>query len=368
MKWLMFWRNKTSSSSSSITPTGQSEREVSRHELPADTSTPYFADTPLTDPSLDRFRRWPFAQRVAQTIAQRLDSSSLVIGIYGSWGEGKTTVFHYIQHELKKHPNIICVSFNPWRYSEETQLLRSFFLILAEALNKSITTRREEIGEALQKLSSLVTLLSDNVGSGLEGIGSLLSSVELETYKQRLERILRAEGKRIVILMDDIDRLDRNEIQAVFRLVKLSADFAYTAYILAFDEDAVADALGEKYGSGSKEAGYKFLEKIISVPLRLPRVDPLALRELCLEHIAEALKLADIVLTDIQRQALMEAIDTGLLARLQTPRMVKRYSNALVFALPILRGEVNSVDLILIEGMCCLTGILSPLTDKMSPL
>src|SRR6266511_687764 len=107
MKWLMFWRNKTSSSSSSITPTGQSEREVSRHELPADTSTPYFADTPLTDPSLDRFRRWPFAQRVAQTIAQRLDSSSLVIGIYGSWGEGKTTVFHYIQHELKKHPNII---------------------------------------------------------------------------------------------------------------------------------------------------------------------------------------------------------------------------------------------------------------------
>lgn len=48
-----------------------------------------------------------------------------------------------------------------------------------------------------------------------------------------IETILKEEQKRVVILIDDIDRLEKSEIHAVFRMVKLTADFKYTAYILA---------------------------------------------------------------------------------------------------------------------------------------
>ena len=52
----------------------------------------YISDSPITDPSQDKFKRWLFAQRIAQTIVNRSDPSSIVIGIYGAWGNGKTTV------------------------------------------------------------------------------------------------------------------------------------------------------------------------------------------------------------------------------------------------------------------------------------
>ena len=67
-------------------------------------------------------------------------------------------------------------------------------------------------------------------------------------------------------MIDDIDRLDRTETQAIFKLVKLSASFNHTSYVLAFDDEIVAAAIGEKYGQGGLEAGRAFLEKISGPP------------------------------------------------------------------------------------------------------
>ena len=81
--------------------------------------------------------------------------------------------------------------------------------------------------------------------------GNKLSSVTVEQKKNEIEKILQEEKKRIVIFIDDIDRLDKSEIQAIFKLVKLSAGFSYTTYVLAFDQEMVASALNEKYGNNS---------------------------------------------------------------------------------------------------------------------
>ena len=89
---------------------------------------------------------------------------------------------------------------------------------------------------------------------------SLLTSID--DLRGRVSAILRESGRRVVVIMDDIDRLDRTEIQAIFRLVKLTGDFENTAYVLAFDERMVAGAVGEKYATGSGnayEAGLDFL-------------------------------------------------------------------------------------------------------------
>ena len=60
-------------------------------------SLDYYADNSISDPKLDKFKRWSFAQRVAETIALRHDPTSIVIGIYGVWGEGKSTVLNFIE-------------------------------------------------------------------------------------------------------------------------------------------------------------------------------------------------------------------------------------------------------------------------------
>ncbi|MBD2538419.1 KAP family NTPase [Coleofasciculus sp. FACHB-SPT36] len=320
----------------------------------------YFADSPINNPEKDRFKRWSFAERVAQTIDSRSDPSSIVIGIYGPWGDGKTTVLNFIEQSLKESPNIICVKFNPWRFTDEVNLIKGFFKALAEAIGKSITSPSEKVGELLDKYSSGLTgfnlTLFDSLrftpGQGIQSLGKTLSSVELEILKKRLESFLKKEGKRVVVLIDDIDRIDKNEIQAVFKLVKLSADFDNTAYILAFDEEMVATALSEKYGSGDIQAGRNFLEKIIQVPLNLPKADRVALLEYCIEGIEEVLSDTGIQISEEEfRYYFLENFVNGLEIRLKTPRMTKRYVNALAFSLPILKGEVNLPDLMLVEGL-----------------
>jgi hypothetical protein len=310
----------------------------------------YSADAPLSASTNDKFHRWPFASRIAQVIASRTDPESIVIGINGAWGEGKTTVFNFIQEALLGCRQIVCFRFNPWRFPDENKLIRDFFQSLAEAVDAKLDRAHEKIGAFLGKYIAIPAGLA-GAGDAVKAVGDILSTVELEKVKNRVEKVLRESGKRVVVLMDDIDRLDKNEIQTVFRLVKLVADFQNTAYVLAFDAEMVASALQERYSSHDPQAGRNFLEKIIQVPLDLPHIPGNALREFCLGLLQGVVNDSKTALSEDDVRDFVRGFDGGLLNRLQTPRMAKRYANILAFALPILKDEVHPVDLMLIEGI-----------------
>lgn len=310
----------------------------------------YSADAPLSASINDKFQRWPFARRVARVIASRSDAESLVIGINGAWGEGKTTVLNFIEEELITYQNVIVFRFNPWRFPDETKLIRDFFHSLAGAVDRKLDKKHEKIGSFIGKYIAGPASLA-GAGEAAKAVGEMLSSVELDELKIRVEAALKEAGKRVVVLMDDIDRLDKNEIQTVFRLVKLVADFQNTAYVLAFDAEMVASALQERYSSRDLEAGQNFLEKIIQVPLDLPQIPQSSLREFCFGIVETVLRDAEVDLIENDVRNFVRAFDSGLLPRLTTPRMARRYGNILSFALPILKGEVNLVDLMLVEGL-----------------
>lgn len=319
----------------------------------------YIADLPIASKSEDKFNRAPFATRIAETLVTRTDPSSIVIGLYGPWGDGKTSALEMMQEELNSHDEIIVVRFNPWHFQTEDLLLRGFFATLADAMGRSLPSMKEKAGELLQKYGSVLSLASISFagvvqispGEAATGLGGAMSNVGLDELRSRIEHMLDEAKRRLVILIDDIDRLDRDETHAVFKLVKLSASFRYTAYVLAFDDAVVSAALGERYGAGGASAGRAFLEKIIQVPLHLPPVDVNNLRQLALEGVESALNHAGITLTQPQVDAFIRSFDDALLPHIETPRRAKLLSNALLFALPILKGEVNPSDLMLIEGI-----------------
>lgn len=320
----------------------------------------FVSDEPIIGAAQDRFNRAPFAARIADTIARRPDLTSLVVGVFGPWGDGKTSVLKMMEEELQRHDNVVVLRFNPWHFQSEEQLIRGFFATLAEGLDQKLDTAQERIGKVLRDYGSLLSLGSFAVAGGAiqllpgdaaKGLGEALSNVSLDKQRSRIETILAASGKRVVVLVDDIDRLDRAETHSMFKLVKLSAGFNHTAYVLAFDDEVVAAALGERYGAGGQQAGRAFLEKIIQVPLHLPPVDELALREVAFEGVQAALDMAGIQLTQPDADAFMRHFVDGLERKLTTPRVAKLYTNALMFALPLLKGEVNTMNLMLIEGI-----------------
>ena len=311
----------------------------------------YSSDRPITTKEEDAFRRWPFAKRIADTLATRADAGSLVIGLYGPWGDGKTSTLRLMRTSLADHTNVIAIEFNPWFFESDERLLRGFFETLAASIDSSLQTGKETIGKLLKDYGSLLSTALPGLGGVAENVGQALSTVELGELRRRLEGLLRDTGKRIVVLIDDIDRLNRKEIQSIFKLVKLSASFDYTSYVVAFDDQIVAAALGEGYGAGDASAGRSFLEKIVQVPLYQPPPDEFALREMVFAGVAEALSLSKITLTDDHARTFANHFAQGLQPALATPRQVKLYVNALLFALPLLRREAHPVDHLLIEAI-----------------
>lgn len=296
------------------------------------------ADQPITSSNQDRFGRKQFAERIADVIATRDSNTGIVVGIHGPWGEGKTSVLNMIAEKLKTYDNVVMLRFNPWRFPEESVLLRSFFLDVAGKIGSKLIKRREELTALAEEYADLLSPIpyAGKMSSALKIFARKQSHVDIDGLKTRFETALANSSKRIVVMMDDIDRLDKAEIHTVFRLVKLLGDFPNTTYVLFFDEKRVADALGEKYvGIGG---GKSFLEKIIQVPLSLPPASRHARRALAVEGGDEARRLGEI-------------FDKGFMNRMTTPRVAKRFGNALTFALPVLIGETDIVDLILIEGV-----------------
>jgi hypothetical protein len=319
---------------------------------------PFVADSPVTDPLLDKFKRLPFAERIAKTLALRSDPSSIVVLVHGKWGEGKTTVLGYVFEALCRYSDVVPIRFNPWRFTDETELLLSFFATVATELDKSPKTSQEKISGTFRDYGSILGEIRIEVngvkvsgGGALAKFGEKLSAMTLEEKRERIEGILKTSGKRLVVFLDGIDRLDKGEIRSVFKLLKLTADFAFVSYVLAFDRDVVAEALGDEYGTGETRSGYQYLEKIIQVNLNLPLADPDVLVELCLEGVEKALRVAEVSMSPEQEKEFQQAFLQYIAPELRTPRLAKPYANAVAFTLPLLANEINPVDLLLLEAI-----------------
>jgi len=324
--------------------------EISIQEGAGNIDEIYSADAPIGNPDLDEFNRREYSERIAQTIASRKETKSLVVGIYGKWGEGKTTVLNFIDSELRRHSNIVTVFFNPWMFPSETELFIAFYTELAKGLKKSLPTAWENIGNAISDYVAPFVGLLDKANSA-EKIGKLLSNVRLEELRDRIGNFLVEQKKLVVVFMDDIDRLDKDEINAIFRLIKLSANFENVIYILAFDPEIVEDALSERYFTKKQIAGQNFLEKIVQVPINLPKIPTTDLRRFCYKQIDKALNLSGIGMSESDVQEFTRGFITGIEIRLETPRMALRYANILKFSLPLVKDEVHVTEFLLIEAI-----------------
>lgn len=313
-------------------------------------------DKPISAKTDDKFQRYIFSQRIAQIITAGKHPSSLVVGIYGKWGEGKTSVINFIRQEISTET--IVVNFNPWIFSDEKQLVAAFFENIAAALGKKLTSLSERVWKTFKDYSEGIGSLSSLFVPGAAGISKIgekiadkLQKGSIEDLKSKVDELIVEANTNFVIFIDDIDRLEAKEVQAIFKLVKLLGDFPRTCYVLSFDDDMVAAALGPKYGNRDKKSGYDFLEKIIQVPLQLPKANSQALRTYTIELLNKAL---DSIQTDIDQNEssdFLNKFDKAFLPALINPRLGVRYANSISFSIPLLKGEVNMSDLMIMEGV-----------------
>lgn len=314
------------------------------------------ADRPSSNPQDDLFGHAPFAESLANSICRYPGNDGLVLALYGPWGSGKSTVLSYVRHFLEQRPEAeqpVIVTFNPWWFSGQENLARAFL----GQLQAVLPTKSEKF----KKLGDLLGDFAEGVGglidlSGMTGgaagmIGKFIGMVtkrkpkDVPALKSEISKILREAEKRILVVIDDIDRLTPEETRQLFTVIKALADFPNVVYLLAFDREVAAQAIEQQSGM----PGERYLEKIIQVPFELPPVDRVALRAALFKRLDEVLGDTSDGLFD--QSYWTNAFHDGIDPLIQVPRDVVRFTNTLSVTYPAVRGEVNPVDFIALEAL-----------------
>lgn len=301
----------------------------------------------------------------------------MIVALYGDWGSGKTSTLNLCFEALREQSHEdqpLVVRFNPWWFSNTGDLLIQFFARLGEDL--------ENVGkiEGIRKLAIRYGgMLAPAVGGAVDalggsGLGSAAGGVfsrfanrsdqraqeraqDVHALRAEITKLLEEFERRIVVVIDDIDRLSAQEMRDMFKVVKATADFPNTHYLLAFDFGTVSEALS----SVQLTDGAAYLEKIVQVPFRLPDPTPGKIAEIVVEGLDEIVEDLNEILDRqkklspdewSQAKEKLEYLGFfGLGTLWDNMRRANRFLDSLRFTLPSVAGEVRLCDFVLLEAL-----------------
>lgn len=345
------------------------------------------SDRPIEHLGQDKFGRHLFARQLADGITRRKGRHSSVVSLQGAWGGGKTSVKNLVLAELKgdqeqgkASPHI--VEFEPWQLRDADSLFSAFFKEISIAIGGD-TQGDDHKKERLLRYSKALTLGGTaakwiGVAVNLAGVpgatafgqamnerakdlnevfqqGAEATTDEpqqsLKQLKDELKKLMEDLERPVLVVIDDIDRLEVEEMLLIFQLVKANADFPNFTYLLLMQRDAVQKALVDRLG----EHGRDYLDKIIQLPIDVPPANAAQRYKLFSENLKALLVSWQLTLSQEAKSDFELLWQNGLSAMLQQPRDVVRLLNALEFSLGVMKGEggleVNLADFAALETL-----------------
>ena len=264
----------------------------------------------------------PYAETVSDIAIET--EEPLTVGVFGLWGAGKSTLLNLIQKNYEEKDGIICVTVNAWMFESyedakiaimeallheleekvpQENLKRTFrglikridfFKVGTKAVSAtapliaSIATGNplpvilnlpkgaKEIGEIIKDLSDSAQSIKENYLKDVDGNSddSIVSNVR--KFRQEFEDSLQEEDiKRVVVLVDDLDRCQPERIIETLEAIKLFLSVKKTTFIIAADENVIKYSIRQKYPllkDFKFELDKEYIEKIIQLPIYIPEL------------------------------------------------------------------------------------------------
>ena len=313
-----------------------------------------YPDSPIKDLGEDYLQQEKFVNRLKSVITDYNSQDSLTIQLRGEWGSGKSSVLNMLKNSLEEdsEKGPLVMYFNPWNFSTKNELIKSFFKELSVIF-------KENMGdEEFSKLNDFLNLIMSSVVSltpifGADSFFSIIANIfsniliwiskrsvdekNLVDVKNKLNSLLIKNNRKIVVIVDDIDRLTNIEIEQVFQLTKSIADFSNMIYILAYDEKYAITALENNGIHQPKE----YIKKINQLQLDIPKANKLNLKEIFFERISEIFKKNHL---NFDYYIIEDIYYSYLTNYFSTIRDINRYLNTLSFYLPLIKERVYIND------------------------
>lgn len=265
---------------------------------------------------------------IAKTVADVIgdcDDRPISIGVHGDWGAGKSSVLAMVEDELHSKADkgdIVCIRFNGWKHQgfEDAKIALMSAIVSELSKNRTLSVKAQDAlkklwkninwlsvakaaGSAVFSIStgmppiSLLTNLMDGlkgtvtdkekVTAAIDSIGNYMTdskvfednslSKEFSEFQKSFETLLNeSKIKKLVVLIDDLDRCLPKVTIETLEAVRLFMFTKSTAFVIAADEAMIEYAVHNHFPNMSQETSVdydyskRYLEKLIQVPFKIP--------------------------------------------------------------------------------------------------
>ncbi|MBA3455846.1 MAG: AAA family ATPase [Deltaproteobacteria bacterium] len=283
------------------------------------------ADVPILGPEEDLFDRVLLASRVAELATAGPPTAPRLVALTGDSGAGKSSVLALVSAVIGELGGLAMVAFDAALIASAQAVMTTLngeLMRLFEALG--VLEVKDKFRNTLSSYGGMVSSIARIAGVKVDVAGALERSAE--SLRTEIAQSLEQAGKRLVIVIDHLDRLPPTELGGALAALRMYAAIPYVAIVIAVDRRACA----VRHAPGADPTAF---ERLVQVEIAVPPPDRLLLARVLAGGL---LRTATRIHRDLDALLPLFDPDGGIaLELIETPRDAKRVVNALAAALPL---------------------------------
>ena len=290
------------------------------------------------------------------------------IGVFGDWGAGKSTILELTKASLETdEQEYIQVHFDAWTFQGYDDAKAALLETIASTLvkkaadDKNLSAKAIEFAGRIDKIR-LMGLLMDG-GAALAGIPtmggiqkimglfsggddgeldvddvkgavdgakdvakknkglikdkkSFSPPKEIKEFRKAYSDLLKEFDKPLIVYVDNLDRCSPFNAISTLEAIRLFLFLPNTAFVIAADEDMIRLAVPEYHKGASQRHQTDYLDKLIQIPVHVPRPGVLEIRAYLMMLTAQ-----DHGVTDAQLEAIRCALEESLRLSWKQPQI-----------------------------------------------
>ncbi len=298
------------------------------------------SDDPITTWEEDTLGRAPLIDRLSITV---LIAKSPVVALFGDFGSGKTSILNLLRGHLKR--KAVVVSFSTWLPgSEET--LTSY--LMADIANEC---QKEYMVPGLrQSATRLANALAQSVPF-LKGFSELLPTTTQRDDIENLRAALRRLPKRVVVLLDELDRMEAGELRTLLKVIRGISELSNLSFICAAERETLVRTIS----GGMNDKSDLYFEKFFPVAIPIPNIGDNELQNAGTERLVRVFDYRRWFETEAERESFRKKIGDVWTDRIRpfcrTLRAIGLLANDVDVAAAPMRRELDPIDLVLGEAL-----------------
>lgn len=296
------------------------------------------SDEPITSWDEDTLGRAPVVERLFRTI---LIAKSPVVALFGGFGSGKTSILNLLRGHLKD--KVIVVSFSTWLPgSEET--LASY--LMADIANEC--QKRYMVPGLRQSTTRLATAVAQSVPF-LKGVADLLPASTQRDDIENLRSALRRLPKRVVVLLDELDRMEADELRTLLKVIRGISQLPNLTFVCAAEKEMLVELI-----SGNlNDLGNLYFEKFFPMEIPVPKIGDVDIRNAGTDRLVRVFDRRRWFENEAEKESFRKKINDVWADRIRpfcrTLRGIGLLANDVDVAAASMRRELDPIDLVLVE-------------------